>query len=250
MKFFNKLFSYNDNTVIELSLPQPWEKVFQSKWNLLQNTNIATYLQVASAQQHFFSHNITSSIASISLPDLELLQQQQWIQKASKTDYNMIWFCFPNEQLQQIIYNNLSADEKDFIHTNIAQVWEKLDSSNLEVIFYHYNLTSNREKQLEYLILLLEAEIKKDNIEEAKLLAEKALWFCDETSDYLILIKLYLFLANNTLDEEIKYNYYQKILQYPNYEHYFSFVQKNSILEIHLGYLNEDRFSFSTMLCK
>lgn len=239
MKFLNKLFSYQDNAVIDLFLPQPWETIFQSKWDLLQNTNIATYLQIASAQQHFFSHNITSSIASISSPELELLQNQQWIQKTSKTDCNMIWFCFSNEQLQKIIYEPLSVDEKETIHTKIAQAWEKLDSSNIEVIFYHYNLTSNKEKQLEYLILLFESEVNKNNIEEAKLLAEKALWLCDESTEDIISIKLYIFLANNSLDEEIKYSYYQKILQYPNYEHYFSFVQKSSILEIHLGYLDE-----------
>ncbi len=142
-------------------------------------------LQVASVIGREFSHNLIKNVTCSSESDLlfhlSALKDSELIYE--RGIYPQSTYIFKHALTQEVAYESLLLKKREQIHGQIGTALEALHADRLEehyeLLAYHYTLSPDSEKALEYLDLANQKAKRVNAMEEAKAYFDKAMVLLD-----------------------------------------------------------------------
>jgi class 3 adenylate cyclase/tetratricopeptide (TPR) repeat protein len=167
----------------DIEVPDTIQGIIAARMDRMEES-LKHIMQVASVIGREFAYRILQTIMGmreelksslINLQGLELIYE--------KSLFPELEYIFKHALTQEVAYNSLLVKRRKEIHEKIGGAIEKLYPERLEeyygLLAYHYELSDNNDKALEYLDLANQKAAKLDAMEEAKAYFEQAMKLLD-----------------------------------------------------------------------
>jgi tetratricopeptide (TPR) repeat protein len=168
----------------EVTIPATVQDVIMARVDSLPE-GTKGLLQTASVVGREFSYNLIKKVTDLTepelLPHLSILKDSELLYE--RGIYPQSTYLFKHALTQEVAHNSLILKRRKEIHEKIGKAIEALYPDRIEehyeVLAYHYSLSANTEKAVQYLDLANQKAIRLNAMEEAKANFDEAMVHLD-----------------------------------------------------------------------